>query len=76
VEEGRFLGLVVAKEGVRADPEKVQAIIRSPTPKGPNQIRSLFLQLTTIGKFIPKLAKLKYPINKVRLRLDAGTGPG
>ncbi|GKB87794.1 reverse transcriptase domain-containing protein [Tanacetum coccineum] len=38
VEEGRFLGHVVTKEGVRADPEKVQTIIRSPTPKGPNQI--------------------------------------
>ncbi|GJY91317.1 reverse transcriptase domain-containing protein [Tanacetum coccineum] len=31
VEEGRFLGHMVTKEGVRADPEKVQTIIRSPT---------------------------------------------
>ncbi|GJT17448.1 reverse transcriptase domain-containing protein [Tanacetum coccineum] len=64
VEEGRFLGQVVTKEGIRADPKKVQAIIQSPTIKGPNQIQSLFLQLTTIGKFIPKLSELKYPINK------------
>ncbi|GJV78597.1 reverse transcriptase domain-containing protein [Tanacetum coccineum] len=60
--EGRFLGYMVTKEGVRANPEKVQAIILSPTPKSPNQIRSLFLQLTAISKFIPKLAELKYPI--------------
>nr|GEX42848.1 reverse transcriptase domain-containing protein [Tanacetum cinerariifolium] len=33
VEEGRFLGHVVTKEGVRVDPEKVHTIIRSPTPK-------------------------------------------
>ncbi|GJU25830.1 reverse transcriptase domain-containing protein [Tanacetum coccineum] len=76
VEEGRFLGHVVKKEGVRADPEKVQAIIRSPTPKSPNQIRSLFLQLTAIGKFILKLVELKYPINKIRMRMDAATESG
>ncbi|GKF09388.1 reverse transcriptase domain-containing protein, partial [Tanacetum coccineum] len=76
VEEGRFLGHMVTKEGVRADPEKVQEIIRSPTPKSPNQIRSLFLQLTAIGKFIPKIVKLKYPINKIRMRMDAATESG
>ncbi|GKD95812.1 reverse transcriptase domain-containing protein [Tanacetum coccineum] len=70
IKEGKYLGHMVAKEGVRADPEKVQTIIRIPTQKSPSQIRSLFLQLTTIGKFIPKLAELKYPINKVRMRMD------
>ncbi|GJX60162.1 reverse transcriptase domain-containing protein [Tanacetum coccineum] len=74
VREGRFLVHIVTKEGVRVDPEKVQAIILSPTPKGPNQIRSLFLQLTTISKFIPKLAELKYPIRKVRMRFKTGEG--
>nr|GEZ68117.1 hypothetical protein [Tanacetum cinerariifolium] len=76
VEEGKFLGHMVTKEGVGVDPEKVQAIIRSPTPKSPSQIRILFLQLTTISKFILKLLKLKYPINKVRMRMDVATGSG
>ncbi|GKB48623.1 hypothetical protein Tco_0899376 [Tanacetum coccineum] len=31
VKEGRFLGYMVTREGVRADPEKVQTIILSPT---------------------------------------------
>ncbi|GJU68132.1 hypothetical protein Tco_1254391 [Tanacetum coccineum] len=76
VEEGNFLGHMVTEEGVRADLKKVQTIIRSPTPKSPNQIRSLFLQLTAIDKFIPKLAELKYPINKIRMRMDATTESG
>ncbi|GJZ20283.1 hypothetical protein Tco_0556873 [Tanacetum coccineum] len=76
VEEGKFLGHMVTKEGVRADLEKVQTIIRSPTPKRPNQIRSLFLQLTAIGKFIPKLVELKYPINKISMRMDTATQSG
>ncbi|GJY99851.1 reverse transcriptase domain-containing protein [Tanacetum coccineum] len=66
VEEGRFLGHTVTKEGVRADPEKGHAIILSPTPKSPNKIQNLFLQLTVIRKFIPKMAELPYPIRMVR----------
>ncbi|GJT78999.1 reverse transcriptase domain-containing protein [Tanacetum coccineum] len=76
VEEGKFLSHIVTKEGVRADPEKVHTIIRSPTSKSPSQIRSLFLQLTTISKFIPKLVELKYPINKACIRMDAAVGFG
>ncbi|GJS33942.1 hypothetical protein Tco_0532324 [Tanacetum coccineum] len=68
VKEGRFFGYMVTNEGVRADPKKVQAIILSLTPKSPNQIRSLFLQLTAISKFIPKMAELQYLIRKVRMR--------
>nr|GEW67988.1 hypothetical protein [Tanacetum cinerariifolium] len=75
VEEGRFLGHMVTNEGVRADLEKVQTIIRSPTPKSPNQIRSLFLQLTAISKFIPKLTELKYPIREVQIKFETAEGP-
>ncbi|GKB13492.1 hypothetical protein Tco_0847415 [Tanacetum coccineum] len=69
VKEGGFLGYMVTKEGVKADLEKIQAIILGPSPRSPNQIRILFLQLTAISKFIPKLAELKYPIYKARMRL-------
>ncbi|GJY95840.1 gag-pol polyprotein [Tanacetum coccineum] len=70
VKEGWFLGCMVTKEGVKADPEKIQEIILGPSPRSPNQIRSLFLQLTAISKFTPKLVELKYPIRKARMRLE------
>ncbi|GJU03395.1 putative reverse transcriptase domain-containing protein [Tanacetum coccineum] len=76
VKEGRFLGFMVTHEGVRADPEKVQEIILNPTPKSPNQIRSLFLQLTAISKFIPKIAELQHPIRKVQMRFETREGSG
>ncbi|GKB69240.1 reverse transcriptase domain-containing protein [Tanacetum coccineum] len=76
MEEGRFLGHMVTKEGIRADPEKVQTIIQSPTPKSLNQIRSYFLQLKAISKFIPKLVELKYPIREVRMRFETTEGSG
>ncbi|GJT96891.1 hypothetical protein Tco_1092409 [Tanacetum coccineum] len=34
MEEGKFLGYVMMKEGIRGDPEKNQAILRSPAPRG------------------------------------------
>ncbi|GKA36971.1 reverse transcriptase domain-containing protein [Tanacetum coccineum] len=70
VKEGRFLDHMVTKEGLRADPGRIHAIILSPTPRSPNQIRNLFLQLTAISKFIPNLAELKHPIRKARTRME------
>ncbi|GJR74013.1 hypothetical protein Tco_0086378 [Tanacetum coccineum] len=76
VKEGRFLGFMVTQEGVRSDPEKVQAIILNPTPKSPNQIQSLSLHIAAISKFIPKIAKLQYPIRKVQIRFETTEGSG
>nr|GEU98991.1 vacuolar protein sorting-associated protein 62 [Tanacetum cinerariifolium] len=65
VKEGKFLGYIITKEGIRADPKKIQATVRSPTPKDPNQIRSLSLKLTVISKFILKFSELMHPIREV-----------
>ncbi|GKC51526.1 hypothetical protein Tco_1074271 [Tanacetum coccineum] len=64
VKERKFLGHMVTEEGLRADPERIYAIILSLSPRSPYQIQSLFLQLTTISKFIPKLAELKHPLRE------------
>nr|GEU58904.1 hypothetical protein [Tanacetum cinerariifolium] len=69
VKEGKFFSHMVTKEGLRADPRRIHAIILSPTPRIPNQIQSLFLQLTTISKFISKLTELKHPIREARTRI-------
>ncbi|GJW86373.1 hypothetical protein Tco_0161713 [Tanacetum coccineum] len=63
-------------ERIRADPEKIPVIMRSLTPKDPNQIRSLSLKLIAINKFIPKLAELMHPIREVRKALDVTNGSG
>ncbi|GJW92759.1 reverse transcriptase domain-containing protein [Tanacetum coccineum] len=70
VKVGKFLGHMVTEEGLRADPERIQAIILSPTLISLNKIRSLFLQLTAISKFILKIAKLKHPLREARTRME------
>ncbi|GJS47776.1 reverse transcriptase domain-containing protein [Tanacetum coccineum] len=69
VKQERFLGYIITDEGLRADPRIIQAIILSPILKSPNQIRSLFLQLTAISKFILKLAELKHPLREAQTRI-------
>ncbi|GKA78853.1 reverse transcriptase domain-containing protein [Tanacetum coccineum] len=76
VKEGRFLGHMVAEEGLRADPRRIHAIILSLTPGSPNQIQSLFLQLTAISKSISKLAELKHPIHETRTRMEKAKESG
>ncbi|GJR25498.1 putative reverse transcriptase domain-containing protein [Tanacetum coccineum] len=70
VKEGKFLGHMVTEEGLRADPERIHAIILSPTPRSTNQIRRLFLQQTAISKFILKFAVLKYHIREAQTRME------
>nr|GEW24501.1 reverse transcriptase domain-containing protein [Tanacetum cinerariifolium] len=60
----------------KSRPERIQAITQSHTPRSPNQIRSLFLQLTAISKFIPKLAELKHPIRETRTRMETAKKSG
>ncbi|GJY66465.1 reverse transcriptase domain-containing protein [Tanacetum coccineum] len=43
INEGKLLRHLVTKEGVRADPEKVHAIIRSPVPKNMKQSAPYYL---------------------------------
>ncbi|GKC57705.1 hypothetical protein Tco_1085303 [Tanacetum coccineum] len=50
IKEGRFLGYTITKDGIRPDPVKTQAVMKSHTPRGPNQIRHLSLELASIGR--------------------------
>nr|GFA61697.1 reverse transcriptase domain-containing protein [Tanacetum cinerariifolium] len=75
MKEGRFIGYTITKEGIRQDPVKIQAIMKSHTPRGPDQIRYLSLQLASIGRLIPKLAEPMLPIRRVRRNIDMAKGP-
>nr|GFB66392.1 hypothetical protein [Tanacetum cinerariifolium] len=46
MKEGRFLGCTVTKDGIRPDPAKIQAVMKSHTPRGSDQIRHLSLHIT------------------------------
>nr|GEV08490.1 hypothetical protein [Tanacetum cinerariifolium] len=71
MKEGNLLGYVVKTEGIKVNPEKLKVKLRGLTPRGPNEIRTLYLQLTSISMFIPKMAELMLSIRNVQKNLDA-----
>ncbi|GKC21622.1 reverse transcriptase domain-containing protein [Tanacetum coccineum] len=75
MKEGRFLGYTVTEDRIRPDPAKIQVVMKSHTPRGPDQIRHLSLNLASIDRFIPKLAELMLPIRKVCQNSDMAEGP-
>ncbi len=65
----KFLGYVVSKSGISADPAKVQAVQRFPTPKNQKDLRS-FLGLSGYYRsMIKSYAKIAVPMTKL-LRKD------
>ncbi|GJY02048.1 hypothetical protein Tco_0360200 [Tanacetum coccineum] len=50
IKEGRCLGYTITEDGIRPDPAKIQAVIKSHTLRGLDQIRHLSLQLASIDR--------------------------
>ncbi|GJW03691.1 reverse transcriptase domain-containing protein [Tanacetum coccineum] len=50
MEEGKFLGYVVTSEGIRANPEKVKAVMDMPSPKTFKQMQSLSGKLAALNQ--------------------------
>nr|GEW65246.1 hypothetical protein [Tanacetum cinerariifolium] len=71
MKEGNFLGYVVTTEGIKVNLEKVKVILRGPTPREPDEIWTLSLQLASISRFIPKIVELMLPIRNVLTNVDA-----
>jgi hypothetical protein len=61
VEEGKFLGVVVTKDGLRANPEKVCAITSMSSPTLLKEVQTLNGRLVAINKFIAKNAERTFP---------------
>ena len=51
-----FWGFKVSKEGIRPDPEKVQAIQHADRPQNKDEVKSCLCMIRSNGQFIPDLA--------------------
>ena len=57
----KFLGHVVDKDGTRADPEKISAIVNMKTSSNITELRRLLGMANQLGKFSPNIAKITQP---------------
>jgi hypothetical protein len=65
VTEGKLLGHIITKEGVKLDPERVEAIGKVPLPTTKKLLQSFLGQTNFVHRFIPNYAEIMKPIYKL-----------
>lgn len=58
----QFLGHLVSKAGVQADPQKIAAIVKMKPPNNLTELRRFLGMINQCGKFSPNLAELTQPL--------------
>lgn len=57
-----YLGHVITEEGVKPNPEKIEAVTKFPTPKCPKDIKSFLGLVSYYRRFIPEFSKIAKPL--------------
>ena len=58
-----FLGHIVSAEGIKPDPEKVEAIRQLPPPRNKSELRTFLGMITYVKRFIPECSTLTAPLS-------------
>ena len=61
---GKFLGFMVSKKGIEANPEKVQAIINMASPKTVKEVLKLIRRIAALNRFISRATDKCLPFFK------------
>ena len=62
VEGGKFLGFMLTHMGIKANPDKCRAIANMRSPKNIKEVQQLLGRLTTLSRFVPRLAERMKPM--------------
>ena len=58
LEEGRLLGNIISKDGIKIDPNIIEAIQKLEHPRNIKELLSFIGKINFLRRFIPNLAKL------------------
>src|SRR5713101_1352532 len=58
LEEGKLLGHIISKDGVKIDPERVSAILEVGEPRSKKEVQSFLGQVNFLRRFIPSFAEI------------------
>ena len=61
-----YLGHVISAEGLKPSEERVDAIVKIPTPENIKQLESFIGKLNYYGKFLPSFSTTCAPLNRLR----------
>jgi len=65
VDKGKLLGRIIANDGVKIDPERVEAIKKIPLPTTKKSLQYFLGQINFARRFIPNLAETMKPLLKL-----------
>jgi len=65
LEEGKLLGHIFSKDGIRIDPERIQAILQMPHPRNIKELQAFLGKINFLRRFIPNLAELIRLLNNM-----------
>ena len=51
---GKFLGFMVSQRGIKANPDKIRAIVEMAPPKNIKEVQSLNGKITALNKFVSR----------------------
>jgi hypothetical protein len=60
-----YMGHLITSEGLRPDPQKVQAILEMPTPDNKQAVQRLLGCVTYLAKFLPRLSQMAEPLRRL-----------
>jgi hypothetical protein len=63
--EVKYQGQIFNKDGMKADPEKVDAITNLPPPKNTTQLRQFLGMINYLGRYVENLASVLKPISEL-----------
>ena len=58
LQEGKILGHIISKEGIKIDPKRIEAILQISHPRNIKELQSFIGKINFLRSFIPNLAEL------------------
>eukprot|EP00253_Pinus_taeda_P021734 PITA_21734 len=65
LEEGKLLGHIISKEGIRINPDRIQAILQVPHPRNIKELQAFLGKINFLRRFIPNLVELIRLLNNM-----------
>lgn len=62
VDEVKYLGYVISKDGIKVDSDKVEAIVKIPRPRNVTELRSFLGLVNFYAKFVKNLSSILSPL--------------
>jgi len=65
LEEGKLLGHIISKNGIKIDPARIEAILRIPHPRNVKELQAFLEKIKFWRRFISNLAELTRLLNNM-----------